>query len=324
MYIVDDFYKRHESDLSLTLVASESGLKRKIMVPEVHRPGLGLAGYLKTYSAKRVIVFGRAEILYLRDLKPDIRKERLKEVITEMTPFVVVARRLIPPKELIAECREKGVALFRSPLETMDLFSHITLSLRKELSPKMTCHGTLVEVFGVGMLIQGDSSVGKSEAALGLIEQGHRLISDDVVHIRVREGDFLEGSGPELTRHLMEIRGIGIINVAHLYGAVCVREHKSINIIVKLEVWDDGHFYDRIGLEEKYLELLGIKVPLHTLPLKPGRDIVLLLETLALNHRLKKMGLDSAKEFNKKLQETIASKQNRKRIAIHREVDAKS
>ena len=293
-----------------------SGLKRKIRVPEVHRPGLGLSGYLKTYSSKRVIVFGRAEILYLRDLKPALRKKRLKEVVTEKTPLVVVARRLIPPKELVEECEKKDVPLFRSPLETMDLFSRITFSLRKELSPKMTCHGTLVEVFGVGMLIQGDSSVGKSEAALGLIEHGHRLISDDVVHIRVREGAYLEGSGPELTRHLMEIRGIGIINVAHLYGAVCVRGHKSINLIVKLEVWDDGHFYDRIGLEEKYSELLGIKVPIHILPLKPGRDIVLLLETIVLNHRLKKMGLNSAKEFNKKLLETIASKQKRKQVSV--------
>ena len=312
MYLVDDFFKSHESDLSLKLVFGEKGLKRKIRVPEVHRPGLGLSGYLKTYSSQRVLVFGRAEIMYLRDLRHDARRKRLKEVVTQKTPLVVVARRLVPPKELVAECLNKEVPLFRSPLETMDLFSRITFSLRKELSPKMTCHGTLVEVFGVGMLIQGDSSVGKSEAALGLIEHGHRLISDDVVHIRVREGALLEGSGPELTRHLMEIRGIGIINVAHLYGAVCVREHKSINFIVKLEVWDDGHFYDRIGLEEKYSELLGIKVPIYTLPLKPGRDIVLLLETIALNHRLKKMGLNSAKEFNTKLLETIANKQKRR------------
>lgn len=324
MYVVEDFFKSHEEDLSLQLIAGNAGLRRKILVPEVHRPGLGLSGYLKTYSSKRVLVFGRAEIAFLRDLRSDVRHERLKEVITEKTPLVVIARRLVPPKELIIECKKKEVPLFRSPMDTMNLFSRITFSLRKELSSKMTCHGTLVEVFGVGMLIQGDSSVGKSEAALGLVEQGHRLISDDVVHIRVREGCLLEGSGPELTRHLMEIRGIGIINVAHLYGAVCVREHKSINLIVKLEVWDDGHFYDRIGLEEKYCELLGIKVPIHILPLKPGRDIVLLLETLALNHRLKGMGLNPAKEFNTKLIETIANKQRRKRKSIVSETYSKS
>ena len=324
MYLVDDFFKSHERDLSLNLVSGEKGLNRKIRVPEVHRPGLGLSGYLKTYSSQRVLILGRAEVMYLRDLKPEVRRKRLKEVVTEKTPLVIVARKLIPPKELIAECSKKEIPLFRSPMETMDLFSRITFSLRKEFSPKMTCHGTLVEVFGVGMLIQGDSSVGKSEAALGLVEQGHRLISDDVVHIRVREGAYIEGSGPELTRHLMEIRGIGIINVAHLYGAVCVREHKSINLIVKLEVWDDGHYYDRIGLEEKYCELLGIQVPIHILPLKPGRDIVLLLETIALNHRLKKMGLNSAKEFNTKLLETIASKQQRKRVRSSSETYSKS
>ena len=138
----------------------------------------------------------------------------------------------------------------------------MTLLLNEEFSPTMTCHGTLVEAFGVGVLIQGDSSVGKSEAALGLIERGHRLISDDVVKIRLREGSSLEGSGPELTRHLMEIRGIGIINVAHLYGAVCVRDYKTVELIVKIEEWDDRRFYDRIGLDEKYCDILGVNSPL--------------------------------------------------------------
>ncbi len=320
MYLIEDFFKSQEKSLNLKLVSGVQCLKRKIRAPEVHRPGLGLSGYLKTFSSKRVLVFGKAEILYLKDLKSEERRRRLKGVITDKTPLVIVSRRLIPPKELVEVCHDMHIPLFRSSVSTMDLFSRITFLLRKEFSPKMTCHGTLVEVFGVGVLIQGDSSVGKSEVALGLIEQGHQLISDDVVHISVREGAFLEGSGPELTRHLMEIRGIGIINVAHLYGAVCVREHKSINLIVKLEVWDDGHFYDRVGLEEKFSELLGIKVPLHILSLKPGRDIVLLLETIALNHRLKKMGLDSAKEFNAKLLDAIARKQ--KKIGTQREAYA--
>jgi HPr kinase/phosphorylase len=189
----------------------------------------------------------------------------------------------------------------------------MTFLLNEEFSPTVTCHGTLVEAFGVGVLIQGDSSVGKSEAALGLIERGHRLISDDVVRIRLREGPYLEGSGPQLTRHLMEIRGIGIINVAHLYGAVCVRDSKAIDLIVKLENWDDKRFYDRVGLEEKYRDILEVKIPYHVLPVKPGRDVVLLVETIALNHRLKGMGYNSAKEFNVKLLETIKKKQTAKR-----------
>jgi len=164
-------------------------------------------------------------------------------------------------------------------------------------------------VFGVGVLIQGDSSVGKSEAALGLIERGHRLISDDIVRVRKSEGSYLEGRGAELTRHHMEIRGIGIINVAHLYGAVCVRDSKSIDLVVKLEIWDDDTFYDRVGIDENFCEMLGVKVPHHILPVRPGRDVVLLLETIALTHRLKDMGYNSAKDFNAKLLDTIALKQ---------------
>ena len=164
------------------------------------------------------------------------------------------------------------------------------------------------------MLIQGHSSVGKSEAALGLVERGHRLVSDDIVKVKKREGSHLEGSGAELTRYHMEIRGIGIVNVANLYGAVCVREHKSIDIVVKLEVWDEQNFYDRIGLDEQNCDILGVKLPLHTLPVKPGRDVVLLLETIALNHRLKQMGYNSAREFNNKLLNVISQKQRRKKL----------
>ena len=183
--------------------------------------------------------------------------------------------------------------------------------LLDEFSPEITVHGTLVEVFGVGVLIQGDSSVGKSETALGLIERGHRLIADDSVRVKRKEENYIEGSCAPLTKHHMEIRGIGIINVAHLYGAVCVRDYKSIDLAVKLEAWDDRSFYDRVGMEEKYCDMLGIKVPHHVLPVKPGRDVVLLLETIALNHRLKAMGYNSAKEFNAKLLEMIAIKQQK-------------
>ncbi|MBX9744693.1 MAG: HPr(Ser) kinase/phosphatase, partial [Chlamydiales bacterium] len=178
--------------------------------------------------------------------------------------------------------------------------------LLEQFCPSVTLHGTLVEVFGVGLLIQGESSVGKSEAALGLIERGHRLISDDVVRVKKKESSYLVGTGPELTRHLMEIRGIGIINVAHLYGAVCVRPDKGLDIVVKLEEWDDQHFYDRVGLDEKFIDVLGVSLPYHVLPVKPGRDVVLLLETIALNHRLKGVGYNSAKEFNTKLLEALA------------------
>lgn len=324
MYTVKDFYEKHRQLLSLELFAGEGGCTRQIPLPEVQRPGISLSGYIRHHAGQRILIFGKIEILYLRDLDKKTRVERLAGILTARTPAVIVARRLRPPQELIDLCEKEGIPLFRSPISTTNLMSKITFLLNEEFSPSMTCHGTLVEAFGVGVLIQGDSSVGKSEAALGLIERGHRLISDDVVKMKVREGSYLEGSGPELTRHLMEIRGIGIINVAHLYGAVCVRDDKRLDLVVKLEEWDDRHFYDRIGLDEKYCDILGVKVPYHVLPVKPGRDVVLLLETIALNHRLKEMGYNSAKEFNVKLLDTISRRTQRKFHSEEVELQAKN
>jgi HPr kinase/phosphorylase len=307
MYLVEDLYKRLGDRFGLELVAGEAGLKRRITLPEAHRPGLSLTGYLKNHAYKRILIFGKLEVEYLRDQDPKVRVERLEAILTTNTPAVIIARRYRPPKELLALCQQREIPLMRANIPTTNLLSRLTLFLSEEFSKNMCCHGTLVEVYGVGLLIKGDSSVGKSEAALGLIERGHRLISDDTVKVRRRE-EYLEGYGAELTRHHMEIRGIGIINVAHLYGAVCVRDSKSIDIVVELESWDDNHFYDRIGLDEKYCELLGVKVPYHVLPVKPGRDVVLLLETIALNHRLKEMGYNSAKDFNTKLLEMLSKK----------------
>lgn len=313
MYLVENLYHKHGKNLGLELVAGKNGVKRRITVPEAHRPGLSLSGYLKNHAKKRILIFGKVEIEYLRDLNPSTRVQRLDSILTASTPAVIVARRYLPPKELKDICEINDIPLFRASMTTMNLLSKLTFLLSEEFAPSMSCHGTLVEVFGVGALIKGDSAVGKSEAALGLIERGHRLISDDIVKVKKKEGKYVEGFGAELTRHHMEIRGIGIINVAHLYGAVCVRDHKSIDLVVKLEVWDDQNFYDRVGLEEKYCDILGVKLPYHILPVKPGRDVVLLLETIALNHRLKRMGYNSAKEFNNKLLDLIASKKKVKK-----------
>jgi HPr kinase/phosphorylase len=311
MYRVEDLYRQHGAALGLECIAGKLGMKRRIKVPESHRPGLALTGYLKSHASKRILIFGRVEMEYLKDLSTALRIERLDALLTVQTPAVIVARGYKSLKELHSICEKKDIPLFRATMTTMNLLSKLTLLLTEEFAPSLNCHGTLVEVFGVGVLIQGESSVGKSEAGLGLIERGHRLISDDIVKVKKRE-NYIEGSGAELTRHHMEIRGLGIINVANLYGAVCVREKKSVDIVVKLETWDNHSFYDRVGLDEKYCDILSIKVPFHILPVKPGRDVVLLLETIALNHRLKKMGYNSAKEFNTKLLETISRKQKRK------------
>ncbi len=310
MYLVQHFYEQHGKSLGLELIAGMGGLNRRINRAEVQRPGLSLAGYMKGYVANRILVIGKQEIEYLKDLG-DRAEERLQAILSPLTPAVILAR-IRPPKEIVILCEKRKIPLFRSTLPTTDILSRITVLLIEEFSPSVTLHGTLVEVFGVGVLIQGESSVGKSEAALGLIERGHRLISDDVVRVKKKENSYLIGSGPELTRHLMEIRGIGIINVAHLYGAVCVRHDKGIDLVVKLEEWDDQHFYDRVGLDEKFIDILEISIPYHVLPVKPGRDVVLLLETTALNHRLKVMGYNSAKEFNAKWLEAISRRQKKK------------
>jgi len=312
MYLVETLFDSHGERLGLELVAGRAGMSRQIKVPEAHRPGLSLSGYLKSHAGKRILIFGKVEIEYLYDLDPQVRVERLKALLETDVPAVIVARRYLPPKELHKLCEKYQIPLFRAKQTTMNLLSKLTLLLTEEFASSISLHGTLVEVFGVGVLIQGDSSVGKSEAALGLIERGHRLISDDVVKVKKREGSYLEGFGAELTRHHMEIRGIGIINVANLYGAVCVRDHKNIDLVVKLEAWDDHNFYDRVGLDENASDILGVKIPNHILPVKPGRDVVLLLETIALNHRLKAMGYNSAKEFNSKLLDLISTKKRKK------------
>lgn len=305
---VDEFIQAYCKPLSLELIVSEKGLSRSIKRPEVQRPGLALSGFLKDYVPERVLVFGNVEILYLKDLTPVERKARLKAILNEKVPLVIAAGKNKPPLELITLCEEMELALFRSELPTIDLISQLTFLLADAFAPTTSCHGTFIEAYGMGVLIQGDSSIGKSEAALGLIDRGHRLICDDLVRLKRKKEGVLEGVGPELSRHMMEIRGIGIINVAHLYGAICVRDVKNLDLIVKLEEWDDNAFYDRIGLDERVSDLLGIKVPFYVLPVKPGRDLVLLIETIALNHRLKQMGYHSAREFNAKLLETIRRK----------------
>lgn len=311
MYSVQNFFDQHGASLKLELVVGARGLSRRIRKPEVQRPGLGLTGFLKNFSLAKMWVFGRHECDYLRSLDISLRKERLDALLTSATTAVVLAKGCGVSRELSHMCAEKQIPLFRSRSSPSYLLNRMNYLLMEEFCPTTCVHGSLVEVFGIGVLIQGESSVGKSEAALGLIEKGHRLISDDLVRVKKTEGSFLIGRGPELTSHLMEIRGIGLLNIAHLYGAVCVRPDKSIDMIVQLEEWDDQHFYDRIGLDERFTELLGVNVPYHILPVKPGRDVVLLLETLALNHRLKQMGYHSAKEFNAKLLDVMNRKKRR-------------
>lgn len=308
MYLVQDFYEAYKECLGLQLVAGSAGLSRKIFVPEAHRPGLGLAGFMTANAKKRFIIFGKAEIDYLDSLADNIQNIRMEALLSSKTPAVIITRNFRPPLVVKKHCEKFKIPLFRVKERTMIFLHRLTILLGELFAPCMHVHGSLIEVFGVGLLIMGRSGVGKSEAALGLIERKHRLVSDDLVKIKRLENNLLVGSGVEITRHHMEIRGIGIINIANLYGIVSVREKVNIDIVVELEVWNDENEYDRIGLEDKSISFLNVMVPYHLLPIKPGRDVSLLLETIVLHHRLKEMGYNSAKELRGKLQESIQKK----------------
>lgn len=308
-FSVEDLKKKFGSELDLKLAAGAQGIQRFIHNPQVQLPGVGLTGFLENYISDRLLILGASEILYLEELDHKTRFERLSSILHEDTPTVIVARGLKPPKELVEICEKEHIPLFLSSMPGMTLLGKLNYHLAEEFAPTMSFLGTFVEVFGVGILLQGEDGIGKSEAALGLVDRGHRLVADESIVIKLKHRSYLEGTGTDNTRHMIEIRGIGMIDVALLYGSVCVRDTKSIDMLIELENWDNDKTYDRLGLEDKTLTMMGLRLPSYLLPVKPGRDVVLLIETLARNHRLKEMGIHSARQFSQKLSHAIAKSQ---------------
>lgn len=307
MYLVEDLFQAHGSRLGLEIMVGFSGIKRSINMPEAERPGLSLTGYLKNHKNHRILVIGNVELEYLKELSSDMRIERLDPLLhPEKTPAVIISRNHQPPEELIRLCEKKEIPVFNTPLSTTEILSQLIVLLQDEFAMTTTLPGTLVEVFGVGILLQGDSAIGKSETALSLIERGHRLIADDLVKVKKKEDSSLVGTGDSFSKHHLEIRGIGIVNIANLYGVVSVKDYKNINIVVQLEQWNEHYFYDRVGLEEKSYSILDVLLPFHLLPVKGDRNIALLIETIALNQRLKNVGFNSTKEFQQHLTSTFA------------------
>jgi len=294
-------YERVREELRLTLQAGKRGMNRRVKVAEIDRPGLAITGFFDYFASRRIQVIGKVEIYYLRSLTSELRRQRIRRLMEHNIPCLIVARNYRPPVELVEEAESYNVPLFRSPMITMNLVNRLTLFLDEEFAPTVSIPGNMMEVFGVGVLIRGKGGVGKSETSLGLIEKGHRLITDDIVRIRLREGRYLVGTGAELTRHHMEIRGLGIINVQALFGAVCFKEEAPIDMVVTLERWDPEKEYERLGIEEETISILGTPVPHVLVPVRVGRDIVLMVETAALNHRLKATGYNPAKQLNEKL-----------------------
>ncbi len=316
IFTINDLINCFGKNLGFIDVFLKDQVNKQIKKPDIQRAGLFLIGYSKKKYSKRILLFGQVELDYLSHISSAERFKKLSQLITNDHPLVILSRKLNPPKEMEEVCKKHLIPIIRSKNKTTELYKQLTLILSEIFSPVESVHGTLLEIFGIGVLIQGNSSIGKSEAALGLIERGHRLIADDIIHLRRRGNKILEGTGPDLNRHLIEIRGIGIVNVAHLFGAVSVRQSVHVELSVDLEEWNDAHFYDRVGLEQRFKEFLGVRLPSYVLPVKPGRDVVLLLETAVLNHRLKEMGFDSAKAFKAKLFREISNRQQKESVGM--------
>ncbi|TVX88019.1 HPr(Ser) kinase/phosphatase [Paenibacillus agilis] len=289
----------------MEVLAGEQGMKRLITVDDLHRPGLEIAGYFDYHPTERIQLLGKTELTFLETLPEETRVERLRRFISPELPSIIITRGLDVPTELVQICEENEVPLLRSPLASTTLVSRITSFLERKLAPTATIHGVLVDVYGVGMLITGGSGIGKSETALELVKRSHRLVADDAVEIRQTSDNQLHGTAPDLIRHLLEIRGIGIINVMTLFGAGAVRNNKRISVVIKLETWQQDKQYDRLGLDEETTRILDTDVPLVTIPVRPGRNLAVIIEVAAMNYRLKRMGYNAALQFTNKLTEQI-------------------
>jgi len=297
--------------LDLRCIGGRPGLVREVETTDINRPGLELAGFYENFAWQRIQIFGRGEASFLQRLAAEGRKENLETLFSYRIPCCVFTHAQQPTPDFAALAEKAECPVLQTSLSSSEFTMRILRVLSTIFAPKQTLHGTLVEVFGIGVLIQGDSGVGKSETALALIEHSHRLVADDVVEIRRVSGNILLGTGAQVVSHHMEIRGLGIINITHLYGVGAIRDKKQVQLVCQLENWDQQKNYDRIGAEENTIEILGVHVPLVVIPIKPGRNIPVIIETAARNERLKKMGYHSAKEFNRNVQNWLETESTR-------------
>ncbi|AIX09131.1 MULTISPECIES: HPr(Ser) kinase/phosphatase [Bacillus] len=290
---------------NLELISGEEGINRPITMSDLSRPGIEIAGYFTYYPRERVQLLGKTELSFFEQLPEEDKKQRMDSLCTDVTPAIILSRDMPIPQELIDASEKNGVPVLRSPLKTTRLSSRLTNFLESRLAPTTAIHGVLVDIYGVGVLITGKSGVGKSETALELVKRGHRLVADDCVEIRQEDQDTLVGNAPELIEHLLEIRGLGIINVMTLFGAGAVRSNKRITIVMNLELWEQGKQYDRLGLEEETMKIIDTEITKLTIPVRPGRNLAVIIEVAAMNFRLKRMGLNAAEQFTNKLADVI-------------------
>ena len=282
--------------------------KKRINLPDINRPALQLTGYLEHFENERVQIIGYVEYTYLLHLSREKKIEAFERFVASKIPCVIFSTKTEPDEDMINLAIKYDVPVFVTDQTTSTFMAEIIRWLNVELAPCISIHGVLVDVYGEGVLIMGESGIGKSEAALELIKRGHRLVSDDVVEIRRVSDATLVGSAPDITRHFIELRGIGIIDVKTLFGVESVKDTQSIDLVIKLEEWDKDREYDRLGLEEEYTEFLGNRVVCHSLPIRPGRNLAVIVESAAVNHRQKKMGYNAAQELYRRVQENMSKK----------------
>lgn len=282
--------------------------KTKITQPDINRPALQMAGYFEHYEATRLQIIGFVEYTYMQSLSPERQIEIYDQLLSYPIPAIIFCRELIPDEKFLETAKAKGVPLFMTKKATSAFTAELIRWLNVKLAPMVTVHGVLVDVYGEGLLITGESGIGKSEAALELIKRGHRLVTDDVVEIRKVSDETLIGSAPAVTKHFIELRGIGIVDVKTLFGVSSVKETQSIDLVIKLEDWDKDKEYDRLGLEEESIEYLGNKVVCHSIPIRPGRNLAIICESAAVNHRQKKMGYNAAQVLYERVQQSLAAR----------------
>ncbi len=295
---VERFYTAQIDSLQLQLVAGAAGLKRIIREPTVNRPGLALAGFTRYFANKRVQVMGSAENFFLKSLSPEERERRYAQLFCYKIPCVVFCRGYHPDRLLLRAAEKAGVPVFNCPLITMKFINLATLALEELFAPRGSEMGSMVDILGVGVIIKGESGIGKSESVLALIERGYSLVADDITKLRLADGREVFGTSSELTRNHMEVRGIGIINVQAMFGVRSIRLEKRVDLVVSLKAWNDVPDVDRLGLEDQHVKILGIEVPHIVIPVRPGRDLARLVEVAAFQTKLKLSGCNAAKELN--------------------------
>ncbi|KQL33304.1 HPr(Ser) kinase/phosphatase [Psychrobacillus sp. FJAT-21963] len=291
---------------NLTLISGEEGMGRHIALSDISRPGIEIAGYFTHYPSNRIQLLGKTEVSFFQLLEPNEKEERMRKLCAPDTPAIIVSHGMEVPEELIVASNKNSVPVLTTSMATTRFSSILTNFLESMLAPTTAVHGVLVDIYGVGVLITGKSGVGKSETALELVKRGHRLVADDCVEIRQESEDTLVGSAPKLIEHLLEIRGIGIIDIMTMFGASAIRTYKRITLVIELDLWDAEKTYERLGLEEDKMEIFDTAITKLTVPVRPGRNLAVIIEVAAMNHRLKRMGVNAAEDFAKRLDDVIS------------------